>query len=87
MLKKYPPGGGGKKKIKEPERASMDYKEVSGGVYIDYGCTWIERIEHGVFIPTGTRSNLDDEEFQEDLRSFLEKWFGEKEHGSSQESF
>ena len=49
--------------------------EVSGGIYIDYGCSGIVRISKGVFIPTDSQTSDSEAEFQKDLKAFLEKWF------------
>ncbi|MDL2268243.1 hypothetical protein LJC46_09740 [Desulfovibrio sp. OttesenSCG-928-G15] len=57
--------------------------KVSGGVYIDYECTAVQKIQEGVFIPVGYRSNLTDDEFRKDLDAFLEKWFEQSEVSST----
>jgi hypothetical protein len=49
--------------------------EVTGGIYIDYGCNGIIRVGEGVFIPTGPRNSDTDKEYNEDLSAFLDRWF------------
>jgi hypothetical protein len=49
--------------------------KMTGGIYIDYGCSGIVRIDRGIFIPTDYQTSDSEKEFQEDLKAFLDKWF------------
>lgn len=48
---------------------------VKQGIYIDMGCTAIQKVSEGVFIPTEYGTSEDNPTFQEDLAAFLDKWF------------
>lgn len=60
--------------------------EVNDGIFIDYGCSGIVPIRKGVFIPTGCRASDSEKKFQEDLSTFLNKWFGGGVLGESGEA-
>lgn len=53
----------------------MFMRELTGGIYIDWGCSGVIRLGKGVFIPTDNRTSDSEKEFQEDLKAFLDKWF------------
>jgi hypothetical protein len=49
--------------------------KVTGGIYIDYGCSGITCIDKGIFIPTDRATGDSEKAFQEDLKAFLDRWF------------
>lgn len=48
---------------------------VKRGIYIDMECTGIKKVDEGIFIPTGYHTSESAPKFQEDLTTFLNKWF------------
>lgn len=54
-------------------------KRIEGGIFIDYECSGIVRLEEGLFLSTAWHSSESDKRFKEDLREFLRKWYPDAE--------
>jgi len=57
-------------------------KVIDGGIFIDYQCSRVERLENGIFLSTSYRNSDTDKEFEADLKSFLDKWYPTTEYQS-----
>lgn len=58
--------------------------KVTGGIFIDWNCSAVQKISKGWFIPEIGGNTQIDEEYRSELAAFLEKWFKHNGKGSIQ---
>lgn len=56
--------------------------KVSGGIFIDWNCSAVQKISRGWFIPDMGGNDQIDKEYRIELTAFLEKWFKPTGKGS-----
>jgi len=49
-------------------------REIEGGIYIDWNCIKVQKLEKGIFLPTIRGTKADQELFDVALAAFLKEW-------------
>jgi hypothetical protein len=54
-------------------------RKIEGGIYIDWDCNKVQKLEKGIFLPTGASNPKAQEKFDAALNRFLKKWYAASE--------
>ena len=50
-------------------------RKIEGGIYIDWNCNRVQKLENGIFIPTVMGLKEEQVSFDKDLALLLERYF------------